>query len=467
LGGLFVYPTGTLRSTDRALRWDSEAKRKGSAEKKVGRMVAESNITTSYRCYSQESKNHLCEAFVPPRPRDRHRLKKGDSRAGYWCRRTAFLAKEVAVATREAREAKEMIQMAQEAHEKQFRKAHEAHEQQFQQVQEQMEEMKQLIATSLKQSVQQFSVAQEQAADTQELLAPLVQQSPPAQATDAQRVQAASQLLQAIPGCRDQRMQFSVAQEQVADTQELLAPPEQVADTQEPLAPLAPWELQQGSPAWTSWWIQKDRSRDGQHGPIAEVLDHFSIQELCAVRIVSKAWRKLMLDTWVAEDWRTFFLCYYYTGADYDSFWPTDLSVSGGSWLATRRLQAAIRGRRDRRVVQASVAQEQVADTQEFLAPLVQQSPPAQATDAQRVQAASRLQAVIRGRYQLVTAYLWDGYDWQFWQCYARRLRADTSRFDQHYRHHYYYFTSTPQKFQWCWRRDYGFPYGWQEIGER
>ena len=133
-------------------------------------------------------------------------------------------------------------------------------------------------------------------------------------------------------------MQFSVAQEQVADTQELLAVPQQVADAQEPLAPLAPWQLQQGSLAWTSWWIQKDRSRDGRYGPIGLVLDHFSIQELCAVRIVSKAWRKLMLDTWVAEDWRSFFLMYYSTGSDYDSFWPTDLSVPGGSWLATRRL---------------------------------------------------------------------------------------------------------------------------------
>jgi len=163
-------------------------------------MVKESDTTAAYRCDNQETKHHRCEAFVPPRPRDRHRLKKGDSRAGYWCRRTAFLAKEVAVATREAREAKEMIQVAQEAHEKQFRKAHEAHEQQFQKVQEQMEEMKQLLATSLKQGVQQFSVAQEQAADTQELLAPLVQQSPPVQATDAQRVQAASRLQAVIRG---------------------------------------------------------------------------------------------------------------------------------------------------------------------------------------------------------------------------------------------------------------------------
>ena len=174
LGGLFVYPTGTLRSTTRCLPWDSEAKRKGSAEEKVGRMARESNTTAAHRCSNQETKNHRCEAFVPPRPRDRHRLKKGDSRAGYWCRRTAFLAKEVAVATREAREAKEMFQVAQEAH-----------EQQFQQVQEQMMEMKQLLAAHMKQGVQQISVAQEQVADTQEFLvplAPLAQQGSPAQA---------------------------------------------------------------------------------------------------------------------------------------------------------------------------------------------------------------------------------------------------------------------------------------------
>ena len=46
-------------------------------------------------------------AFVPPRPRDRRRLKKGDSRAGYWCRRTATLEKKLATACREAHEAKQ------------------------------------------------------------------------------------------------------------------------------------------------------------------------------------------------------------------------------------------------------------------------------------------------------------------------------------------------------------------------
>ena len=98
-------------------------------------MARESNITAVYRCDSQETKNHLCEAFVPPRPRDRHRLKKGDSRAGYWCRRTAFLAKEVAVANREARKAKEMIPATQE----------------------QMKEIKQLIAGPLKQGLRELA----------------------------------------------------------------------------------------------------------------------------------------------------------------------------------------------------------------------------------------------------------------------------------------------------------------------
>ena len=82
MGGSVCVPYRDPRSTTRCLPWDSEAKRKGSADRKVGRMAKARNITAGYRCDSQESKNHLCEAFVPPRPRDRHRLKKGDSRAG-------------------------------------------------------------------------------------------------------------------------------------------------------------------------------------------------------------------------------------------------------------------------------------------------------------------------------------------------------------------------------------------------
>jgi len=193
-----VYPTGTLRST--ALRWDSEAKRKGSADEKVGEMTQERDITGAYRCDDHEPQDTKIRAFVPPRPRDRHKPKKSDSRAGYWCRRTTFLAKKVAVATREAREAKEMIRA----------------------MEEQIQEMKQLLVAPLRQGAQQrelgvrrlqaairgwrdrrvvqVSVAQEQAADTQELLAPLIQQSPPVQATDAQRVQAASRLQGVIRG---------------------------------------------------------------------------------------------------------------------------------------------------------------------------------------------------------------------------------------------------------------------------
>ena len=106
-----MYPTGTLRSTDWTLRWDSEAERKGSAEEKVGRMVEESDTTAARRCDSQETK---ISSFVPPRPRYRYRPKKGDNKAGYWCRRTAFLAKEVAVANREARETKVVILAMQE-----------------------------------------------------------------------------------------------------------------------------------------------------------------------------------------------------------------------------------------------------------------------------------------------------------------------------------------------------------------
>ena len=130
-----MYPTGTLRST--ALRWDSEAKRKGSADEKVGKMAQESDITAAHRCDDQEPQETKIRAFVPPRPRDRHKPKKSDSRAGYWCRRTAFLAKKVAVATREAREAKEMVRA----------------------MQEQMSEMKQLLVTPLRQGEQQRGLA--------------------------------------------------------------------------------------------------------------------------------------------------------------------------------------------------------------------------------------------------------------------------------------------------------------------
>jgi len=46
-----------------------------------------------------------------------------------------------------------------------------------------------------------------------------------------------------------------------------------------------------------------DRSHDSQYGPMADVLEHFFyIQELCAVRGVSKACRERVLDTWVVED---------------------------------------------------------------------------------------------------------------------------------------------------------------------
>jgi len=163
-------------------------------------MARESDITAAHRCDDHEPQDTKISAFVPPRPRDRHKPKESDSRAGYWCRRTAFLAKKVAVASREAREAKEMVRA----------------------MQEQMSEMKQLLVGPLRQGVQQrglatrrlqaairghrdrqvvqVSVAQEQAADTQELLAPLVHQSPPAHATDAQKVAAASRLQAVIRG---------------------------------------------------------------------------------------------------------------------------------------------------------------------------------------------------------------------------------------------------------------------------
>ena len=77
-------------------------------------MTQERDITAAYRCDDHEPQETKIPAFVPPRPRDRHKPKTSDSRAGYWCRRTAFLSKKVAVATREAREAKEMGRAMQE-----------------------------------------------------------------------------------------------------------------------------------------------------------------------------------------------------------------------------------------------------------------------------------------------------------------------------------------------------------------
>jgi len=178
-------------------------------------MVQESIIAAGYRCDSRRPQEAKIPTFVPPRPRDRRRLGKGDSRAGYWCRRTAVLGKKVAAASREAQEAKEMarvalevqgtdlakkvaiakheareakkmirvaqdeakemIRVAQDEAKGMIRVAREAHEQQLQQLQQEMGEMKQLLATSLKQGVQQREVVQKHIADTQELLAPLVE----------------------------------------------------------------------------------------------------------------------------------------------------------------------------------------------------------------------------------------------------------------------------------------------------
>lgn len=104
------------------------------------------------RCDRQLEQETKIPQFVPPRPRDRRRLRRGDSRAGYWCRQTAILVKEVAITSREAQEAKAMVQVVQKAHEQQAKEmvhvVQEAHEQQCQQAQEQMEEVKRFLATS-------------------------------------------------------------------------------------------------------------------------------------------------------------------------------------------------------------------------------------------------------------------------------------------------------------------------------
>ena len=98
-------------------------------------MVDKSIIAIGHRYDGRKPQDTKIPAFVPPRPRDRRRLGKGDSRAGYWCRRTAYLAKKVAVASREAREAKKLVRVA-----------HESHEQQLQQLREQMQTMQKLLA---------------------------------------------------------------------------------------------------------------------------------------------------------------------------------------------------------------------------------------------------------------------------------------------------------------------------------
>ena len=192
LGGLFVYPTGTVRST--ALRWDSEAKRKGSADEKVGKMAQESDITAAHRCddharasRDEDSSFRASATSRPPQAEEERQQGR-------------ILVPSHRFPRQEGREAKEMVRA----------------------MQEQMSEMKQLLVTPLRQGEQQrglatrrlqaairghrdrrvvqVSVAEEQAADTQELLAPLVHQSPSARATDAQQVEAASRLQAVIRG---------------------------------------------------------------------------------------------------------------------------------------------------------------------------------------------------------------------------------------------------------------------------
>ncbi len=100
--------------------------------------IEESNIAAGYRCDSHRPQEAKIPVFVPPRPRDRRRQGKGDSRAGYWCRRATYLAKKVTVASHEAREAKRLVQVVQVARE--------AHERQLQQLQEQVQALQELFA---------------------------------------------------------------------------------------------------------------------------------------------------------------------------------------------------------------------------------------------------------------------------------------------------------------------------------
>ena len=133
-------------------------------------MADEKNIAADRRYDSQLAAEAKIPQFVPPRPRDRRRLGMEASRAGYWCRRTANLAKEVAVARREAQEAKEMVQVVQQAHEEQMKEmarvVQEARDRQLEQAQEQMAEVRRLLSTSLEQSVQQQRDAAQAVRDT-------------------------------------------------------------------------------------------------------------------------------------------------------------------------------------------------------------------------------------------------------------------------------------------------------------
>ena len=101
-------------------------------------MVEGCDIAAGHRCDDRSSQDPKIPVFVPPRPRNRRRQGKGDSRAGYWCRRTTYLAKKVTVASHEAREAKRLVQVVQVARE--------AHERQLQQLHGQVQALQELFA---------------------------------------------------------------------------------------------------------------------------------------------------------------------------------------------------------------------------------------------------------------------------------------------------------------------------------
>ena len=101
-------------------------------------MVEGCDIAAGHRCDDRSSQDPKTPVFVPPRPRNRRRQGKGDSRAGYWCRCTTYLARKVAVASHEAREAKRLVQVVQVARE--------AHERQLQQLRGQVQALQELFA---------------------------------------------------------------------------------------------------------------------------------------------------------------------------------------------------------------------------------------------------------------------------------------------------------------------------------
>ena len=154
-------------------------------------MVEGCDIAAGHRCDDRSSQDPKTPVFVPPRPRNRRRQGKGDSRAGYWCRCTTYLARKVAVASHEAREAKRLVQVVQVARE--------AHERQLQQLQEQVQALHKLLACAAPAEVHatQVAVASHEAREAKRLVQ-AVQVAREAHEQQLQQLQEQVQALQKL-----------------------------------------------------------------------------------------------------------------------------------------------------------------------------------------------------------------------------------------------------------------------------